>query len=452
MSYPRKKGRLLLLLALAAAAYAQNKPMQLIVVDPGHFHATLLQKEMYPELAQRVTVYAPLGPEVLDYLNRISLFNLRKENPTRWELDVHLTPDPMAEMLRSRHDGIAVFTGRNRGKIDRILAALSAGMNVLADKPWIIASADLPKLDQALKLAEQKHLAAYDIMTERYEVTSELQRELVNDPAVFGRLEAGTEAAPAITATSIHHLMKVVAGVPLRRPAWFFDIAEYGEGLADVGTHVVDLVQWTAFPDEIVDYRKDIHVLGGRRWPITLSRAQFAQVTGEQDFPPALAADVHDGQLDYFCNNEVRYTIRGVHVKLDIRWNWEAAAGAGDVYEAAFRGSMAAVEIRQGSAEKFTPEVYVVPANGMREKVASALHRRVAALQSRWPGLAVADAGSAFHIVIPSQFRVGHEAHFGQVATRFFQYVNSPPSLPKWENPAMLAKYYVSTTGTEAGR
>ena len=48
---------------------------KLIVVDPGHFHATLLQKDMYPWIDPRVTVYAPLGPDLLDYLNRISLFN-----------------------------------------------------------------------------------------------------------------------------------------------------------------------------------------------------------------------------------------------------------------------------------------------------------------------------------------------------------------------------------------
>jgi len=61
--------------------------------------------------------------------------------------------------------------------------------------------------------------------------------------------------------------MKVVAGVPLRRPVWFFDVDETGEGLADVGTHVVDLVQWTAFPDAKLDYRMDVQVLGGKRWP-----------------------------------------------------------------------------------------------------------------------------------------------------------------------------------------
>ena len=76
-------------------------------------------------------------------------------------------------------------------------------------------------------------------------------------------------------------MMKVVAGVPLRRPAWFFDVTEYGEALADVGTHAVDLVQWTAFPDQAIDYRRDIQVLTGRHWPLEITAAQFAQVSAE---------------------------------------------------------------------------------------------------------------------------------------------------------------------------
>lgn len=64
-------------------AWASDGAMRLIILDPGHFHASLLKQEMYPELAPPVSVYAPLGPEVLDYLNRISLFNSRPKNPTR---------------------------------------------------------------------------------------------------------------------------------------------------------------------------------------------------------------------------------------------------------------------------------------------------------------------------------------------------------------------------------
>jgi predicted dehydrogenase len=419
---------------------------KLIIVDPGHFHATLLQKDMYPWVDPRVTVYAPLGPDLLDYLNRISLFNSRPLNPTRWALDIHTGSDSMAEMLRARPGNIVVFTGRNRGKIDRILAALKAGLNVLADKPWIIASADLPKLEEALALAQRNNLAAYDIMTERYEVTSQLQREFVNDRDVFGTLQTGSLHEPAVRARSVHHVMKLVAGTPLRRPPWFFDIDEYGEGLADVGTHVVDLVQWTAFPDAPLDYRKDIAVLAGRRWPLQMTREQFTRVTGDADFPPSLAAHVHNGTLDYFCNNSVAYTLRGVHVELEILWNWEAPGGSGDVYEASFRGTKSRVEIRQGPNERFVPEVYIA---GASAEVAAAVDRRVAALQTLWPGLAAVNSGPDIRIAVPEKFRVGHEEHFGQVTNRFFDYVTSPKSLPAWETPYMLAKYTVSTKGVE---
>ena len=442
--------RCLLILASAALAIpAQTTHMQskLIIFDPGHFHATLVQKDMYPWLDRRVSVYAPLGPDLLDYLNRISLFNARPANPTNWELEVHTSADPLAALLRDRPGNIVVFTGRNRAKIDRILAALRVGLHVLADKPWIITSADMPKLEEALALAAQKKLAAYDIMTERYEITSELQRELAGDPRIFGAPIQGTDGSPAVRARSVHHIMKTVAGVPLKRPAWFFDIGEYGEGLADVGTHVVDLVQWTLFPDQPIDYRKDIAIVGGRRWPLKMTRDEFARVTGEADFPAALAPYVHGGVLDYYCNNSVAYTLRGVRVELEILWNWEAAEG-GDVYEASFRGTNSAVEIRQGKAERFIPELYV---SHMREGVLGAVEQRIAALQSRWPGLGVERQGEELHIVIPEKYRVGHEAHFGQVTNRFFEYVTSPKSMPAWQTPYMLAKYFVSTKGVETG-
>ena len=68
---------------------------------------------------------------------------------------------------------------------------------------------------------------------------------------------------------SVHHLMKVVDGRPNIRPAWFFDTDEQGEGLNDIGTHLVDLVQWTLFPDQAIDYTQRRETCcrrtGGRR-------------------------------------------------------------------------------------------------------------------------------------------------------------------------------------------
>ena len=397
--------------------------MRLVILDPGHFHASLLQREMYPSIDPQVSVYAPLGGEVLDYLNRVWRFNSRAQSPTSWHLDLHLAPDFLPAMLRDRPGDIAVLTGRNRGKIDRILGCLEAGLHVLADKPWIISSRDLPKLETALRLAAERRLVAYDIMTERYEVTSQLQREFVGDPSILGELRQ-------VRARSVHHIMKTVAGAPLRRPAWFFDIVEYGEGLSDVGTHVVDLVQWTAFPERAIP-PADIEIRGARRWPLHLTAEQFTRVTGEP----------RPGPLDYYCNNSVEYTIRGVPVSLEIVWNWEAPPGMGDLYEASFQGALAAVEIRQPSA---LPELFIEPAG-------EAVHRKVAELQARWPGLAAEPSAHGVRIVIPDRFRVGHEQHFAQVAARFLEYVQAPETMPAWESPNMIAKYLVSTKGVEQG-
>src|SRR5579862_1461447 len=161
-----------LLLALSAS-FALHVPgaepmkeARLIVLDPGHFHAALVQKDMYPWLAKQVSVYAPLGPDVVDYLQRIALFNTRRDSPTSWEVELHTGPDFFERMLRERSGNVVILTGRNRPKIERILASVEAGLNVLADKPWIITSAELPKLERALDEAEKKGLVAYDIMTE----------------------------------------------------------------------------------------------------------------------------------------------------------------------------------------------------------------------------------------------------------------------------------------------
>src|SRR3954471_5752821 len=138
--------------------------VRLITFDPGHFHAALVQKEMYPGVDPCAHVYAPLGPDLVAHLQRLAGFNARRDNPTAWELEVHAGPEPLGRLLRERPGNVVVFSGRNRGKIDAIKAAVEAGLNVLADKPWVIAADDLPKLQAALDTAEAGGLVAYDIM------------------------------------------------------------------------------------------------------------------------------------------------------------------------------------------------------------------------------------------------------------------------------------------------
>ena len=54
-------------------------------------------------------------------------------------------------------------------------------------------------------------------------------------------------------------------------------------------------------------------------------------------------------------------------------------------------------------------------------------------------------------VVIPEKYRDGHEAHFAEVARRFFTYLRDPGSIPSWEAPNMLAKYYTTTSGLALG-
>jgi len=435
----------------SAQQKSNNKAMaeiRLMTLDPGHFHAALVQKEMLAGVSPTVHVYAPLGFDLYEHLKRIAGFNNRKENPTRWELEIHTGGDPLARMLREKPGNVVVIAGRNQGKIDRIKTSVEGGLNALVDKPWIITAADFPKLEATLNTAEAKKLIAYDIMTERSEITTILQRELVNDAGVFGTIQKGSESDPAVYMESVHHLYKVVSGAVNVRPAWFFDVKQQGEGVSDVGVHLVDLVQWMVFPEQAMDYRKDVNVISGKRWPTVMTKDEFKRVTGEADFPAYLADNVKGDKLDYFCNGSMTYALRGVHAKLDVIWNYEAPAGGGDTHVAWFKGSKSRVEVRQAQAHT----IHVIPNSpALKAEVQAALQKKVAALQAKYPGVAVVDEGEKLRVTFPDKYRDGHEAHFGQVATRFFDYLRDPKRLPAWEKANMLAKYYTTTKGLEMG-
>jgi hypothetical protein len=56
-----------------------SKPasFQLITLDPGHFHAALVQKFMCPDMDPLVHVYAPGNDDLAEHLKRIERFNTR---------------------------------------------------------------------------------------------------------------------------------------------------------------------------------------------------------------------------------------------------------------------------------------------------------------------------------------------------------------------------------------
>ncbi len=204
----------LLLLAVSTpllAAPATNE-VRLITLDPGHFHAGLVQKYMYPQVSPVVHVYAPAGPDLQEHLKRIESFNTRADNPTHWEEKVYTGPDFLKRMLKEKAGNVVVLAGNNARKTEYINDSVVAGFNVLSDKPMAITPAGFNLLRKAFTRAAANKVLLYDIMTERYEITSILQRELSRMPELFGTMQQGTADQPAVSMESVHHFFKEVAG------------------------------------------------------------------------------------------------------------------------------------------------------------------------------------------------------------------------------------------------
>src|SRR6185295_7495753 len=111
-----------------------------------------------------------------------------------------------------------------------------------------------------------------------------------------------TRDEPGVLLSSVHYLRKVVAGLPNPRPAWYFNVTEQGEGLADTGVHLVDRVHEILFPEQPVDWQRDIDLLAASRWPTAVTRPQFNELTGESGWPEDLMPWVSGDVLEYFCN------------------------------------------------------------------------------------------------------------------------------------------------------
>jgi len=108
--------------------------------------------------------------------------------------------------------------------------------------------------------------------------------------------------------------------------------------------------------------------------------------------------------------------------------------------------------VRQTRADGFRPELYIVAAPDMKAQVLAAVQSKISALEPHHRGIGVEDRGTDIHVTIPDALRVGHEAHFAQVATNFLRYLRDRRALPSWERADMLAKYFVTTKGTELSR
>jgi hypothetical protein len=72
--------------------------------------------------------------------------------------------------------------------------------------------------------------------------------------------------------------------------------------------------------------------------------------------------------------------------------------------------------------------------------VEPAVKKAVVEANKQWPGVEAKRIETGWQIVIPAQYVVGHEAHFGQVTEKYLGFLEAG-KMPSWEVPNMIQKY-----------
>ncbi len=408
----------------------------LAVLNPGHFHAALSLRDPHPSLADDVYVYAPEGEELEAFCNYIRDFNARKDNPTRWNLHVYKGEDSVDALLRDKKADIAILAGRNDTKIRNIERVNRAGIRIFADKPWATDEKSLGFLKDAMR--PERPLTA-DIMTERFEITTVLQKIFLAEPKIFGNPFVDPKGGPAVYKESVHHLLKTVNGKPLRRPPWYFDVNVQGEGIVDVTTHLVDMTHWMLFPGQKVDFDQDIRLMAARRWATLIPQAKFSNITRHPDFPESVRSQVRNNTLPLYCNGELRYTVKGLPIHIKVLWNVETPRGGGDTHFSRIRGTNADLVVRQLPERNYLVEFLIEP-HLAPETLAGSIQAVLDKHAVTYPGLTAKREGKNFLIEIPATLRTTHEQHFGEARGAFLDMLEKG-SEPSELRANILAKY-----------
>ncbi len=143
-----------------------QKSIKFITLDPGHFHAALVQNKMYENVNSLVNVYAPSGQDLQDHLKRIESYNVRSKNPTKWQEKVYEGNDFFEKMLAENagataKNSVLILAGNNLKKTEYILKAAESGLNILGDKPMCIDSKGYELLKKAFIAARKNNVLLY---------------------------------------------------------------------------------------------------------------------------------------------------------------------------------------------------------------------------------------------------------------------------------------------------
>jgi len=413
-----------------AVAQVKSAHSALVVLNPAHPHGVQLQQTLKHSLQKDVYVYAPLNNDLKEnYLDPIDRYNASDTTGQTWRIHTYIGDDYLERMMLDKKGDLAIIASNNRLKAGYILKAAEAGFNVIADKPMALTVSDFDTLQAAFSEANKqgRFISDLPVMTMRNAIIYLLQKELAAVPAIFGTLEKGSPADPAVVEENMHYYHKGII-----RPTWFFDVQQQGNGVTDVTTHLADLVLWTCFPAQAVNYEQDIKIESARIWPTTISPEQFKKVTGVDGYPDFLKPYQQDGVLEVFSNGEIITNIKGVYVRLTARWDFEPPLGKSDTYHSLLRGTRSTLLIKPGQAS----DLYVRPTQDVNKaEFAAELRNQVNRLKSDYPTISLHQEADGWRIstqqrVLKKEARV---------------------TVPSQEEvDRMLAKYYLTTQADAA--
>ena len=254
---------------------------------------------------------------------------------------------------------------------------------------------------------------------------------------------------------SVHYLMKVVAGAPEHPAAVVLRHGRAGRGAqrhrdAPRRSRAMDALSGAGDRLPSGHSRARGAALADRGFRRRISPRDERAAVSRRAFRRRSRTERSSTSATRLCPTRCA----GIHTKLNVIWDWEPPAGAGDTHFAFYQAARA-------------------PASRCDRRQRRSLSARSSTSSRRSGGEAAGARGGAgedrgaAEATIPARRRgprrgdphhdsrcaaSGPRAHFAQVTASFLKYLRDRRTLPAWERPNMLAKYYVTTTGTELSR
>ena len=257
----------------------------------------------------------------------------RADDPTHWRLHLHDGAGLLQRVVEERQGDFVVLAGRNDTKLATIASLTQAGLPVLADKPWLTDSRQLPYLAQVTTGS----CVAMDLMTGAYSLRAQVMAQVVHTPELFGtfvthegsstRHRAGVRASSHQTGQwSAIATARMVLRPPCPRRWGGGCPSAYGGAGAGVGAR-----------GSRGRGERDLVLASARCWPTPVPLDLFRESTGLATYPVALLPAVRDGVLQYACNSEICYRLQGIHVCQRAKWRQREPAGTGDLHRQPLR-------------------------------------------------------------------------------------------------------------------